>query len=177
MRRIASYHGRAPRCPNHDQRLGGWYFVTIKTEGRVLMLGQVRDRALCRTPEGDIVAEEWLRTGELRAGVTLGPWVVMPDHFHALLEVKRSATVLVEAPRLHRHPRSIASIVACFKAASTGRINRLHGTPRRRIWQSNYYDRVIRDEQGWQAVARYIENNPRRLIEKVAGGSNSGQGI
>lgn len=57
-------------------------------------------------------------------------------------------------------PRSRASFIAGFKSATTKRINTVRdaaGTP---IWQSNYYDHIIRDKRSLQHMRHYIKNNP-----------------
>ena len=47
-----------------------------------------------------------------------------------------------------------------FKSAATTRINQLRGTPRAAVWQRNYYERVIRDEEELARLRQYIEDNP-----------------
>jgi putative transposase len=37
---------------------------------------------------GKIVREEWLKTAEIRDYVTLNEFVVMPDHFHAIVTIE-----------------------------------------------------------------------------------------
>ena len=59
---------------------------------------------------------------------------------------------------LQRKPRSISSFVAGFKAAVTSRAgNELNITG---IWQRNYYDHIIRDEQDFHNIWNYIDTNP-----------------
>jgi REP element-mobilizing transposase RayT len=59
---------------------------------------------------------------------------------------------------LQRKPRSISSFVAGFKAAVTSRAgNELNITG---IWQRNYYDHIIRDEQDFWNIWDYIDTNP-----------------
>ena len=165
---VSRTHGRPPRHPIHDPRLGGWYFITIVTEGRQWMFGRVAGDQLLLTTAGCIVEQEWRRTEEIRYEVTLGPWVVMPDHFHGLIQIEgMDQTALPEesdVSALHRPPHSIGSVIGTFKAACTGRINQLHGTPGRRIWQTNYWDRIVRDQRMWDTFARYIHDNPVKLL-------------
>jgi REP element-mobilizing transposase RayT len=41
-------------------------------------------------------------------------------------------------------------------------VNQARRTPGAPLWQRNYYERIIRDEQALQSVRRYIEANPVR---------------
>jgi REP element-mobilizing transposase RayT len=61
--------------------------------------------------------------------------------------------------------KSVGAILAGFKAACTSRINGLRGTPGAPIWQRNYFERVIRNEEELAAVRRYVENNPAAWSE------------
>jgi len=50
--------------------------------------------------------------------------------------------------------------VAGFKSAVTRRINDLRGTPYTPVWQHNYYEHVIRNEDDLHEIREYIVNNP-----------------
>jgi len=55
---------------------------------------------------------------------------------------------------------SLGAIVRSFKSAVTKRINDLRDTPGTPVWQRNYYERVVRNEQELSAVREYIAVNP-----------------
>jgi REP element-mobilizing transposase RayT len=62
-------------------------------------------------------------------------------------------------------PKSIGSLIAGFKSACTKRINDMRnarGTP---VWQRNYYEHVIRDEDDLNRIRQYIHDNPARWVE------------
>jgi putative transposase len=54
----------------------------------------------------------------------------------------------------------LGQIIAYFKYGSTKQINQLRDTPRKPVWQRNFYEHVIRDESGLNHVREYIVNNP-----------------
>jgi len=54
---------------------------------------------------------------------------------------------------------------ANFKSASTKRINELRHTPSTPVWQRNYYEHVIRNEDELKAIREYILGNPARWNE------------
>jgi putative transposase len=72
------------RLKAHDYG-AGYYFITICVAGRRCLLSHVKSSTILLTPVGEIVREEWLRTGEMRPDVWLDAFVVMPDHFHAIV--------------------------------------------------------------------------------------------
>ena len=55
---------------------------------------------------------------------------------------------------------SLGAIIGSFKAAAARRINQAWGTPGARVWQRNYYERVVRDEKELQRAREYIALNP-----------------
>jgi putative transposase len=117
-----------------------------------------------------VVDEEWRRAPLIRPMVHLDAFVVMPNHLHGILQLlpavsSPSVEAAVGRPGCDDgqpgpESRSLGAILGGFKAVCTGRINRLRETPRARVWQRNYFERVIRDETELMAVRRYIENNP-----------------
>lgn len=57
---------------------------------------------------------------------------------------------------------SLGAIVGNFKSVTARRINRMRKTPGAPVWQRNYYDRVIHDDEVLQEIRRYILENPRK---------------
>jgi REP element-mobilizing transposase RayT len=55
---------------------------------------------------------------------------------------------------------SIASIIGGFKSAVSRRINEQRGTPGAPVWQRNYYEHIIRNDNELNAIREYIVNNP-----------------
>jgi len=104
--------------------------------------------------------------------VALDEWVVIPNHFHGILifgDVTQNATHVgarhaspLQTPR-GAPPDSLGAVVGSFKSAVTRRIN-AHRTERElpivRVWQRNYYERIIRDEKEFNDTRRYIIVNP-----------------
>ena len=62
-------------------------------------------------------------------------------------------------------PGSLGAIIASFKSATAKRINNLLGTPGAPVWQRNYYEHVIRDENDLLRVCQYIRDNPAKWAE------------
>jgi REP element-mobilizing transposase RayT len=59
----------------------------------------------------------------------------------------------------------LGAIVGNFKSVTTRRINRMRHSPGARVWQRNYYEHIIRDEDALERVREYILNNPARWDE------------
>ncbi len=61
--------------------------------------------------------------------------------------------------------RSVGAIVGSFKSAVSKRTNELRGAPGAAVWQRNYYEHIIRNENDLKRIRQYIANNPARWAE------------
>jgi REP element-mobilizing transposase RayT len=84
----------------------------------------------------------------------------LPNHFHGIIIIneididcsKGEVTSPLQKPTL-------GNIMAYFKYQSTKLINESQVTPGAKVWQRNYYDRIIRGEKELQNIRDYIANN------------------
>ena len=157
------YRIESARLPGWDYSAEGYYYVTICTAHRIHYLGRVIDGDVLLTPEGEVVAEEWGRTAELRVNVELDEWVIMPNHMHAILVIagripskEPEKNGKPEPSRLK--PNSLGSIMGQFKGACTKRV--WDGIEPEFDWQTRFWDRIIRDAAELERARLYIRNNP-----------------
>lgn len=66
------------------------------------------------------------------------------------------------APTPPKKRKPLGRLIGAFKTVSTKRINRMQGVPGERMWQRNFYERIIRNERERARIHRYIRDNPRR---------------
>ncbi|MBZ9781156.1 transposase [Pseudomonas sp. REP124] len=80
-------------------------------------------------------------------------WVVMPDHFHWLMQLQGD---------------NLGYVIGSIKSRCTLAVNKKTGR-QGPLWQTGYHDRAIRDGEDLQPFARYIVANPLRagLVEKI----------
>ncbi|RYG35126.1 hypothetical protein EON81_13615 [bacterium] len=99
-----------------------------------------------RSPEAAFKVVELLRN---RDGIDydLVAYAVMPNHVHVLVKPRKE--------------RNLADMVQAWKSVSARRINALVGK-QGELWQSEYYDHLIRDESDLHRVIDYIKSNPGR---------------
>ena len=120
------------------------YLLTANTAGRQPVFG---DFAL-----GRLVVSQFRIADEMGFANSLA-WVVMPDHFHWLIELKRG---------------SLSELMQRAKSLSTKSVNLSTGR-KTRLWQSGFHDRALRREEDLVKLARYIVANPLRagLVQKL----------
>jgi putative transposase len=162
--RLLDCRRRAMRLQGYDYAQAGAYFVTLCTHNRDCLFGDIVDGRPRLGEFGAIVAEEWSRSTDIRREIELDEWVVMPNHLHAIVVITAAGKAHGRAP-LHPRARSLSSLVAGFKAATTKRINARRGTPGEPVWQRNYSDHIIRNEKSLDAIRQYIQENPLRWAD------------
>jgi len=179
---MAKYQDRfrveSARLPGWDYASVGWYFVTICTRDRVTVLGDVIDGKMQLSSIGEIVADEWQKTPQVRPNVTLDEWVIMPNHIHGIIVIETPqrgtggpADRLVSPGHAETPQRgvstlaagSLGAIIGQIKAACTKRIWAAGRTDF--AWQMRFYDHIIRDPISLRRIREYIASNPARWME------------
>jgi putative transposase len=162
---------RLIRPPGYDYASAGAYFVTVCTAGRRCLFGEVRDQEVRLAALGRVVVGEWLASAELRTGVELDRFVVMPNHLHAIVWLGGGTNAMPAgdrpvAPTERGLARgSLGALIANFKAAVTRVGRSLTGTADLAVWQRNYYEWIVRNEAELLGFREYITDNPARWSE------------
>ncbi|MBO1224334.1 MAG: hypothetical protein JYX80_07880 [Candidatus Scalindua sediminis] len=152
------------RLKGYDYSQTGAYFVTICTYNRKCNLGKVINDEVKLNKYGHIVENEWIKTADIRKNVELDTYVILPNHLHAIIMLNCRG-VLQYAPtdtsgKLQSPSQTVGSIIRGFKSTVTKQINKLRNTPGSSVWQRNYYEHIIRNEDGLNRIREYIINNP-----------------
>ena len=163
------HHRRSIRLTEYDYSQPGAYFITICTYKKQPWFGEIRHTKMHLNQLGKIVAQEWLRTPKLRPEIILDEWIIMPNHLHGIIIITDAVLAhqqaspklsLSESSQLGRKSYSIPSIIAGFKSATTKQINERRGTPKKQLWQRNYYESIVLNFDKLDGVRDYIKNNP-----------------
>ena len=108
------YHRHSIRLKDYDYSSDGLYFVTICTKDRQHFFGKVANGQMILSEYGQIVATEWLNTVNVRPkDAILHEFVVMPNHFHAIVEICRG----------HTTKTSISNTPSCRGVSHTPSLN------------------------------------------------------
>lgn len=81
------HHRRSIRLHGYDYAQAGAYFVTICTQNRECLFGDIEDGEMRLNDYGRVVEEEWLRTATIRREVELDAFIVMPNHVHGIIVI------------------------------------------------------------------------------------------
>lgn len=89
------HHRRSIRLKGYDYSQAGLYFITVCVQNRECLFGRIANREMILNDAGTMVQNEWLKLPERFKNIRLHEYVVMPNHFHAILEIVVGATLVV----------------------------------------------------------------------------------
>jgi REP element-mobilizing transposase RayT len=226
------HHRRSIRLQGYDYSQAGAYFLTIVTQDRACLLGEVVDGEMRLNDVGDMVHQEWTNLPNRFPNIELDAFIVMPNHIHGIIVITDATPVgagLVPAQHddaaitsgattrvaptdaqngdrattpgaitsgattrvaptdaqngdgattpgaitpgattpgaTTRVAPTVGGIVGAFKSITTVRY--IHGVKhygwlpfRGRLWQRNYYEHIICNEESLNRIRQYILDNP-----------------
>nr|WP_299205783.1 transposase [uncultured Brumimicrobium sp.] len=149
------------RLRGYDYASEGWYFITINAKEFKHIFGEIRKGVMYPSRLGEIVEEEWIATGEIRKNIKLHSYVVMPNHFHAVVEIRYSLNKKNVPGKFTSPKQTLSAIIRSFKSSVTRRNNAEKLEKKNEVWHGRFHDRIIRDEKEFVNVENYILNNVR----------------
>ena len=147
------------RLRDYDYSTPGTYFITICTEGRPCLFGDIEEGHLRSNTAGLMVESWWHTFPRHYPSVDVTDLVVMPNHIHGLITLGTSPVEETYA--------SLSLVIGWFKSITTTDYRRgvaLYGWPRfpGKLWQEGFYDHIVRTDAVLNRIRRYIAENPGR---------------
>ncbi len=166
------FNRQSIRLSGYNYESSGYYFVTICTTKHKSLFGDIVNGKMILNQEGEIVSINWLKTLKIRKNVKLEEWVIMPNHIHGILIINNHNNILNDndkcfykysnVKKMFKSPsNTIGSIIRGFKSSVTKEVRQLYDRPQMKIWQRNYHDHIIRNENEYYKISSYIRNNPQ----------------
>ena len=176
---------RSIRLKGYDYSQAGLYFITICIQDRECFFGNIVNGEMILNDAGKMADNEWGKIPDRFINVQLHEHIVMPNHFHAIMEIVGATLVVAPdgttvAPGNEivcnengqpqgvapTNPKTVGDIVGAFQSIVTVEyirgVKQLDWPPfNGKLWQRNYWEHIIRDEQSYHRISNYIINNPK----------------
>ncbi len=189
------HHRKSIRLKGYDYSQAGLYFITICVKNRKCLYGNIVDGNMILNNARKMVENQWLKLPKRFENIELHEYTVMPNHFHAILEIRRdnpcgypsrnnpcgypNRNNPCDYPIEKGQPQGIAptneptkrknktlgDIIGAFESITT--VEYIHGVKQNnwqtfdgKLWQRNYWEHIIRNEQAFYNISKYIINNP-----------------
>lgn len=159
------------RLKDYDYSQGGYYFVTICTKDRCKFLSKIVTDDKNAVEGGfhaapkiqlSLIGKEILKTIDFinnqYSNVSIDKHIIMPNHIHLIIVLQESKEGGHGNPPLHK-------IIAQLKSYTNKKFNDINKTKNLFLWQKNYFEHIIRNEQEYEEIWQYIETNPLKWEE------------
>jgi putative transposase len=137
---------RSIRLPDYDYRSSGAYFVTLCTHLRKPLFSNPQLKSILET--------QWNALPQRFVDIELDSFVIMPDHMHCIIRLKRNTTASPTLAQVIGAFKSLVAVAWLQHLQSAGMVSS------EKIWQRNYYEHVIRNDLDLETKRKYIQNNP-----------------
>lgn len=182
------HHRRSIRLKGYDYSQAGAYFITICTNDRKCLFGEIINGEMILNDYGKIANDEWEKLPQRFPNFELDVFQIMPNHMHGIVLLNESVGAgLAPAQNEHNNratarvapTKTVGDIVGAYKSlvaneclkifklnwetVNRAGVNRAGVNPAPtmgKLWQRNYHEHIIRNEQSYQTISNYIINNP-----------------
>lgn len=190
------------RLSGYDYASGGAYFVTVCSQSRECLFGDVVNGVMELNDAGLMVQTVWDELPDWFSCVRIDHLVIMPNHIHGIIMLNEIAKCRGKScirpvksgirPAMNNRPRpdgrpitkgkprihgdhkdrpygtlanTLGRVIQAYKSITTHRyirgVNENHWPSfNKRLWQRNYYEHVIRNENDLMKIREYIDDNP-----------------
>jgi putative transposase len=175
-------HRKPNRLSGYDYSADNLYFITSCVHNRICCFGEIHNKEMMLNKFGKIANQQWQWLMVQYSYVISHAFIVMPNHIHLIIEIKSDQTWNVGTGRdlslQNRDPslqnrdmslqcdpslpkiKSVSELIGAYKTTTSKQIH-LAGM-RNFAWQRSFYDRIIRDEEAYENIKRYILSNPSK---------------
>ncbi len=166
--RPAQARRKPQRLKEFDYATPGAYFVTICSQDRLPVLGNIVGDEVQVSRVGEIVKTFWHDLPNHYASIELDEFIVMSNHVHAIVWILDSSTQLSPvvgeglrpSPTKPSNNPSLPEIIRAFKSYSARGVNKTCNTSGNPLWQRGYYEHIIRNDEDLYQHRSYVANNP-----------------
>ena len=152
------------RLNSYDYGEIGCYFITLCTHHRQPLFLVEKFSvgngpcAVPNNPANQIIRKWIARLHHKFDGISIDQYVIMPDHLHFIVNIKERCPGC-----------AVPDIMRFFKVMTTNEY--IQGVKQgilqpfdKKLWQKSYYDHIIRNQQDYNEIWEYIENNPDKWM-------------
>ena len=161
------HNRRSIRLPGYDYSQPGAYFVTICTQNRACLFGEIVDGKMIVNTLGQLLTSCWSEIPAHHPYITQDAYVIMPNHIHGILYIHEHTDSTYDGGQNNQSPResrptgtskALGSVVRGLKIGVTKWARQ--NTKIKTLWQRGFYEHIIRNEHDLNMIREYILTNP-----------------
>jgi REP element-mobilizing transposase RayT len=167
------------RLKGYDYTKSGFYFITICTQHRKHLFGEIQNGKMFLNNAGTAIQNVWDEIPQFYNGINIDAFQIMPNHIHGIIHIVGTVGTVGAGPcacpnnvQPSGQPQGVApmtltlfDVVGRFKSITTKKYidgvnqnnwQRFDG----KLWQRNYWEHIIRNENEYLRISQYIIDNP-----------------
>jgi REP element-mobilizing transposase RayT len=156
------FHRKSIRLKKYDYSEGGCYFVTIDIQDKLQLFWDKNEI----NEIGKMIDYWWNEIPNHFKNIEIDEYIIMSDHFHGIIVINFpvGADRCVRPMDINNYPK-FGDIVQWFKTMTTNEYiknvkNNSWPSFHKRLWQRDYYERIIRNKEELNRIRKYIIENP-----------------
>jgi len=193
------HHRRCIRLKDYDYSQAGLYFVTLCCDERKCRFGRIENGEMIMNEYGVIAHNEWINLTERFVQIEMDVFQIMPNHIHGIISIRAGAIRAGASPAptvptnddgfvgatlavaqnavAPNHRITVGDIVGAYKSLVANACLKIYKSNHQtlgKLWQRNYWEHIIRNEQELTRIRHYIEINPIQWeYDKLNNGSGT----
>ncbi len=152
------------RLQNYDYSTNGFYFITICTYNKQKILCDIVGDGVYDIPRINLsqcgkIADKYIqKMNSQYENVCVDKYVIMPNHIHLIIKISKNNVLCGTS----QAPSPTNAIIPKFISLYKRYCNRDYG---HNLWQRSFHDHIIRDQNDYQKIWKYIDTNPVKWQE------------
>ena len=149
---------KSPRLKGYDYSTPGAYFITICVQDRKCILSRITEQSHVSvktelTKFGKIAQDTLVGLTGRYPFLSVDCFTIMPNHIHVMM-------VLTDSVRDYFRPTTVIDIVRVYKSLTSIECRKLGFEGK--LFQTSFYDHVVRNREDYEEIYKYIEGNPSK---------------
>lgn len=188
------HHRKSIRLKGYDYSQNGLYFITICCQNRICRFGHIENKKMILNEYGEIAYNEWGKLAERFPNFELDVFQIMPNHMHGIIVLNNKNASVGSgftpdrtlqnqgkgqpqgiAPTNDKpigiaptNDRTVSDILGAYKSLVANGCLEIFKSKNKtmgKLWQRDFYEHIIRNEQAYVRISEYIKNNPAKWAE------------
>ncbi len=152
----AIHRRQSIRLKEYDYATEGAYFITLCCKDKICRFGEIVDSRMNLNECGKVIYNEWMNLPNRFPKVTIDSFQIMPNHLHGVIVLEDGGNA------------KISEIIGAFKSISFRKCLDIYKKENLKmgvLWQRNYFEHIIRNDDSWKLIDEYIFSNTERWAE------------
>ncbi len=180
------HNRKSIRLKGYDYSQMGLYFITVCCQNRECLFGNIDNGKMILNDAGEMVENEWLKLSQRFNNIKLHEFITMPNHFHGIINRRgepcvRPIQTLEQTTGEHEGEHegehkvrpygtlngTVGRVIQAYKSITT--VEYIRGVKNNewqrfdgKLWQRNYWEHIICNENEYGRISEYIVNNPMK---------------